>query len=180
VNVDVIGDTVPEPNEVYFVQLSNPGGGAVIGNAVGQGKILNDDSGVTPAPTPTPTPVPTATPTPTPTPVPQAPPALSINDSPSATVSSDCYFTVTLSRAAGNIVTVNFASEGGGSQVSSTNGTLTFAPGETSKPVVVDVIKQKKKKGEVEAVLSNATGGATIRDARGKCVIKKRARKHHR
>ena len=47
VNVTVNGDTVPEPNETFFVNLSSPVNG-VIGDAQGVGTILNDDGAGTP------------------------------------------------------------------------------------------------------------------------------------
>ena len=43
VNVTVNGDTKFEANETFFVNLSNPTGGATIGDAQGQGTIVNDD-----------------------------------------------------------------------------------------------------------------------------------------
>ncbi|MGE3509552.1 MAG: beta strand repeat-containing protein [Vicinamibacterales bacterium] len=42
VSVTVLGDTVVEPNEVFTVTLSNPSG-AVLGDALGLGTIVNDD-----------------------------------------------------------------------------------------------------------------------------------------
>ncbi|PYS40318.1 MAG: hypothetical protein DMF71_13575, partial [Acidobacteria bacterium] len=46
-NVTVNGDTFVEPDETFFVKISNPlGGGAVIGNGQGNGTILNDDTAV--------------------------------------------------------------------------------------------------------------------------------------
>jgi subtilisin family serine protease len=53
-------------------------------------------------------------------------------------------FTVSLSAAAAEIVTVNFATAGGtataGSDFTARSGTLSFAPGEVSKTIVIDVI----------------------------------------
>jgi hypothetical protein len=43
VNVTVNGDTKFEANETFFVNLSNPTGGATIGDAQGQGTIVDDD-----------------------------------------------------------------------------------------------------------------------------------------
>lgn len=45
INVTVNGDTVPEPNETFFVNLTNPIN-AVIGDAQGVGTIVNDENGV--------------------------------------------------------------------------------------------------------------------------------------
>ena len=43
ITISVIGDTVPEFNQVLNVVLSNPTGGAVIADATGVGTIINDD-----------------------------------------------------------------------------------------------------------------------------------------
>jgi Calx-beta domain len=43
INVTVIGDTVREPNETFYVTLSNPSPNAYLGNSQGTGAILNDD-----------------------------------------------------------------------------------------------------------------------------------------
>jgi len=42
-NVLVRGDTTPEPNETFFVQVANVTGALVTGSGKGQGTILNDD-----------------------------------------------------------------------------------------------------------------------------------------
>jgi predicted extracellular nuclease len=44
VTVTVNGDTAAELNETFFVNLTNPTGGAVIADAQGQGTITNDDT----------------------------------------------------------------------------------------------------------------------------------------
>jgi large repetitive protein len=43
VTVQVIGNTIPEPNETFYVNLSNPSPNAYLGNTQGVGTILNDD-----------------------------------------------------------------------------------------------------------------------------------------
>ena len=43
VSVAVKGDTTIEPDETFFVNLSAPTGGATLGDAQGQGTIINDD-----------------------------------------------------------------------------------------------------------------------------------------
>jgi hypothetical protein len=43
VTIQVVGDTVPEPNETFFVNLSNPSPNAYIVDPQGVGTILNDD-----------------------------------------------------------------------------------------------------------------------------------------
>jgi chitinase len=196
--VNVFGDTTTEPNETFNVTLGTPAptvgcnGTAFQGTAVGTkgtgtGTILNDD-GVTPTTTPaptttpiptiTPTPTPTATPTPTPTPTP-APATLNIsNGAPRpARPGTGCAFTITLTRAATGVVTVDFATADGtahaGSFYSSTMGTLTFAPGETSKTVNVNVLKRARKKKNFFMNLSNPVG-APVADGNGVCTIDRR------
>src|SRR2546421_6953703 len=65
ISVPIIPDTIVEPDETFFVNLTNADG-ATITKGQGVGTIINDDS--TPTPTPTSTPTPTPTPTPSPTP----------------------------------------------------------------------------------------------------------------
>jgi hypothetical protein len=43
VTIQVVGNTVPESNETFFVNLSNPSPNAYLGNSQGLGTILNDD-----------------------------------------------------------------------------------------------------------------------------------------
>jgi hypothetical protein len=43
INVSVIGDTVKEKNETFYVNLSNPSPNAYLGDTQGTGTILNDD-----------------------------------------------------------------------------------------------------------------------------------------
>ena len=57
IQIPVFGDTTPEPNETFFVTLSNSTG-ATLGMAVGTGTILNDDGGDTTAPYVAYTPIP--------------------------------------------------------------------------------------------------------------------------
>ena len=43
VTIQVVGDTIPEPNETFFVNLSNPSPNAYILTTPGVGTIVNDD-----------------------------------------------------------------------------------------------------------------------------------------
>jgi predicted extracellular nuclease len=47
-SVNVLGDVAVEPNETFVANLSNPTGGAVIGDAQGIGTINNDDAAIVP------------------------------------------------------------------------------------------------------------------------------------
>ena len=142
----VNGDLLDEANETYFVNLSDPGN-ATIADGQGAGTITDDD----------------------------APPALSVND---ATVlegdagTTDATFTVTLNTASGRTVTVNFATANGTAQApsdyQSRTGTLTFAPGETSKTVIVlvngDLLNESN---ETYFLNLSSPSNATIADGQG-------------
>src|SRR5438132_1698849 len=127
----VCADTAFEPDETFTVTLSGATN-ATIAKAVGTGTIQNDDTQ----------------------------PALSINDvaQPEGTTSSTppgttpFTFTVSLSNASTQTITVNYATgnvtaignascagsnSGSPAYISQSSTTLTFAPGETSKPVTV-------------------------------------------
>ncbi|MEZ4671124.1 MAG: Calx-beta domain-containing protein [Anaerolineae bacterium] len=116
INVSVNGDALNEPNETFRVNLSGASGASVSG--FGTGTIINDDP----------------------------PPTVSINN---VTVTEGnagtviAGFTVSLSAASGQTVTVNYAtanaSATAGSDYVAVSGTLTFAPGATTQPVNVTV-----------------------------------------
>jgi uncharacterized repeat protein (TIGR01451 family) len=117
ITVLVNGDTMDEPNETFFVNLSNVVN-AVILDSQGQGTINDND----------------------------AAPSVSINDvavTEGNSGTTAATFTVTLSAASGFTVTVNYATAdntaNAGSDYQSASGTVTFNPGETSKPFSVTV-----------------------------------------
>jgi hypothetical protein len=150
ITVAVLGDTRNEANETFFVNLSTPSN-ATIADGQGQGTILNDD----------------------------ALPALSINNvtvTEGNTGTTPAVFTVTLSVASGQTVTVNYATADGkataGSDYTATAGTLTFTPGATSQTITVavlgDTVKESTETFFVN--LSNATN-ATIASGRGRGSI---------
>jgi Calx-beta domain len=150
ITVAVLGDTRTEANETFFVNLSTPSN-ATIADGRGQGTILNDD----------------------------ALPALSINNvtvTEGNTGTTPAVFTVTLSAASGQTVTVNYATADGkataGSDYTATAGTLTFTPGATSQTITVavlgDTVKEPTETFFVN--LSNATN-ATIASGRGRGSI---------
>jgi len=142
--VTVEGDALDEPDETFLVDLSNPVG-ALIGDGQGTGTILDDDL-----------------------------PGLVIGDATvvegnSGTVAA--IFTVTLS-ATSTPVSVEFATADGTATApgdyAAAGGTLSFAPGETSKTVAVtvqgDVLLEPDETFFVN--LSNASG-ATVIDGQG-------------
>ena len=120
VSVSVNGDTGIEPDEQFYVDLSNPSPATVaIFKSRGIGTILTDDVA----------------------------PTLSINDVAlleGNTGTSPFVFTVTLSTAAESAVSVNWATANGTASAAagdylSASGTVSFLPGETSKTVSVSV-----------------------------------------
>lgn len=118
INVPVVGDSLNEANETFTVNLTLPTN-AVIVKSQATGTILNDD----------------------------APPSLSINDVTVAegnTGSVNATFTVTLTAASEQSITVNYATSDGtavaGQDYTTRSGTLTFAAGTTSQTVAVPVV----------------------------------------
>jgi hypothetical protein len=151
VTVLVNGDTTVEPNETFTVNLSLPTGGATIADATGVGTIVNDDA----APLP----------------------LLSINDVSHAEGDSGAtafLFTVSLSAASTAPVSVTVASANGTATTADSDYVavpatlLTFAAGETSKTVTVQVNGDSTvEANETFTVNLSAASGATIADASG-------------
>ena len=150
ITVSVTGDTIGEPSETVVIELSNATTG--ISTSSGTGTIRDNDL------------------------------VFSI-DSPSVTEgdsgSANLVFTVTLSVTSASQHTVDYADAGTGTAMSGTDytsisgGTLTFAPGDTSKTITVSVRGDTLNEGNETVVisLSNATtaiatasGTGTIRD----------------
>ncbi|HEX8710071.1 MAG TPA: Calx-beta domain-containing protein, partial [Pyrinomonadaceae bacterium] len=152
VTVLVNGDTLDEANETFFVNLTNAVN-ANISASQGTGTITDDD----------------------------ATPSLSIND---VTVAegnagagtTNATFTVTLSAQSGQQVTVDFATAAGsataGTDYQATSGTLTFAPGQTSKTVTVLVNGDTDFEND-ETFFVNLTNpvNATLTDPQGQATI---------
>jgi len=115
VSVPIRGDVVPEWDETFTLQLSNPVGTGLVDGS-GSGTIRNDD-GLTVA----------------------NPSNVTEGNTGTRTVN----FTVTLNAASAVPVAVNYATADGtalaGSDYAATAGTLVFAPGETGKSVSVTV-----------------------------------------
>ncbi|MCC4596163.1 putative Ig domain-containing protein [Xanthomonas campestris pv. phormiicola] len=146
----VNGDTLNEPNETFFVNVSNVTG-ATVADAQGQGTIVNDD----------------------------AQPALSIDDvsvNEGNSGTTTATFTVSLSAASGQTVSVNYATADGsataGSDYVARSGTLTFAPGVTAQGVAITVNGDTAVEpnetfsvglsGASNASIATATGTGTI------------------
>ena len=117
--IPILEDTLDEALETVNVAISNATGGAGLAGPTSASLSINDND-----PTP----------------------SLSINDVSQAegnAGTSNFTFTVTLSAASGQTVTVNYATANGTALSSSdylaTSGLLTFSPGQTTKPITVQV-----------------------------------------
>jgi serralysin len=157
VNLNVIGDFLSESDESVIVALSNPtvaGGTAFIGNTQASSTIVDEDT------------------------------QIAINDvsttEGNARNNTIAYksvsFTVSLSEATIDTVTVNYATADGtakaGEDYLAASGTLTFNPGETSKTISVSVRKETVFEADETFYLnlSNPTS-ATIADSQGTGTI---------
>ncbi|MCI0690403.1 DNRLRE domain-containing protein [candidate division KSB1 bacterium] len=150
--VVVNGEELDEPNETFFVNLSNPANATIADNQ-GQGTITDDD----PAP------------------------SISINDvtvteSNASQGGVNAVFTATLSAASGLVVTIDYATVDGtataGNDYMAGAGTVNFAAGATTQTITVVVIGDEvDEPNETFFVsLSNPTN-ATIADSRGQGTI---------
>lgn len=145
-NVPVTGDRVAESTETYYVNLSAPVNAEIADNQ-GIGTILDNE------------------------------PRISINDVSKAegngNKTTQFIFTVTLSAAYDQAITVNYATASGtataGSDFATKNGTLTFAPGVTSMTITVlvncDNTKELDEKFYVN--LSGASSNSLLFDSQG-------------
>jgi probable HAF family extracellular repeat protein len=150
ITVLVIGDVLPERPEYFYLWLGNSSGNTGIAFGQGVGEILDDE-----------------------------PPALSVNDltwQEGNNGTTSLFFTVTLSFASSQTVTVNFVTANGsataGSDYLAKSGTLTFAPGETSKTVSV-LVNGDRLAEPNETFFVNLSGAtnATIADGQGVGII---------
>lgn len=152
ITVQVLRDTVGESTENYTVRLTGATN-ATITDGTGQGTILDDDA-APPPPPPPPPPAPTVSVS-----------GAAVNEGNSGT--TNLRFTVTLSAASTGTVTVAYATANGtgtaGSDYNAASGTLTFAPGETSKTVDVVVRGDTTVEPDETFVLQlSSPSGATI------------------
>jgi hypothetical protein len=156
VTVAVTGDTIQENNETFTVTLSGATN-ATIADAQGVGTIVNDDGPSQPPPPPPP------------------PPSLSVSDvsqSEGNSGASGFVFSVTLSAASAQPVSVGFATADGsavaGSDYVATSGSLSFAPGQTSLTVSVPVTGDTQvEPDETFSLVLSGPSGATIARGRG-------------
>ena len=120
-------------------------------------------------PTPTPTPTPTATPTPTPTPTPTQPASLQFSSA-SYNVSEDGgSITITVNRSGSTAGTVGVTystldvTASGSSDYTGVAGTLTFAPGESSKTITISILDDTINEGnETFNVILSGVSNASL------------------
>lgn len=147
--VPVVGDTLTEANETFFVNLSNPGN-AILGDSQGLGTIVNDDAAA-------------------------ALPTLSIGNitlNEGNTGTSNAVFTVSLSAASAQQVNVSYATADGtataGTDYTALNGSLSFNPGETSKTITIPIVGDSLvETNETFSVNLSAPTNATLATAQG-------------
>ena len=144
ISVDIIGDSVTEADETFSVVLTNPVN-AVVSDNLAVGTIVNDDG-------------------------------LVISDvtvvEGSGTGTTTAVFTVRLLKASTSRVTVNFETQAGTADAdvdfTSSSGSVSFAPGETSQSVSVNVTRDAlTEASETFRVLLSGAVGAVIADDTG-------------
>jgi hypothetical protein len=153
-SVPTIDDTLDEANETLVVSISGVSGGGFeaiaahpSNNAVTTTITDNDPT-----------------------------PSLAINDVTVNEAAGTATFTVTLSAASGQTVTVNYGtannSATAGSDYTATSGTLTFAPGVTTQTITVAITNDTLTEAS-ETFFVNLSGAtnATIADAQGQATI---------
>jgi aryl-phospho-beta-D-glucosidase BglC (GH1 family) len=148
--VTIQGDTEVEADESLALLLDTATG-ATIADGTGSGTILNDD----------------------------VPPVMTIMGAQvteGAAGTQQMLFTVALSRAVGTPVSVTYTTQNGsataGSDFVAASGTLSFAAGETSKTIAVDILGDAAVEADeaFELVLGSASG-ATILDGTARGTI---------
>jgi hypothetical protein len=145
ISVPVIGDTSDEADETFTVSLSQPVNADIL-DGQGTGTIVDDDG------------LPSLTIA-----------DVSVSEGNSGTVNAS--FVVTLSPADSQTITVDFATANGsataGSDFITASGTLTFAPGDTTKTILVAVTGDSIDEGTSETfsvLLSDAINATLVDD----------------
>jgi hypothetical protein len=153
ITVPIIDDSISEPTKFFFVGLSNPTGGATLGNQSSIQISIGDDDK----------------------------PTMSINDvqvTEGNSGTTDAVFTVSLQRPYYSDAHVDFTTVSGtatsGTDYQPTSGTLTFLKGETTKTITVkingDTIQEQDETFSVKLSnndilgVSKGTGAGTIVD----------------
>lgn len=132
VEVTILNDLIVEPSQTFTVTISNPSAGAVV-TTQALGTITDNDSAV----------------------LNLAPASQQEGNAGNSAMS----FTATLSRAVEGLVTASFATTDGTAQVSdadyqAASGTLTFASGETTQAITVQVVGDSTVESDERYVLA--------------------------
>jgi hypothetical protein len=157
INITVCGDTRDEPDETFFINLSNASGGAVIQDGQGQATLVDDDN----------------------------PPSLRINDvtvGEGNTGTNNATFTVSVTGSSGSSITVSYATANRtatagscgttGVDYATTSASLTITAGQPSQTLTIPVCGDGVREGneQFEVRLSNPNN-ATIQDGTGVATI---------
>lgn len=148
--VGTIDDTTPELAETMVVNLSSASSGASISTSQATGTINDNDSG---------------------------PVSFSIGNAASVNEGGTLVYTVTKTGSTAATYSVNYSTANGsaasGSDFNASSGTLSFAPGETSKTISVSTIDDDLYENDESVLvnLSSPSGGATIASSQGSGVI---------
>jgi hypothetical protein len=154
IGIPISGDPTVEPNETFFLNLSNPTN-ATISDGQGLGTIRNDDMAA-------------------------VPPTLAVNDvtiNEGNSGTTNAVFTVSLSAPSTQAIQFNYATTNGtataGSDYTSKAGQLSFNPGEKTKTISIPVLgdTQSEPNETFSLNLSNPTN-ATIADGQGLATIR--------
>ena len=150
VEVQTLEDDEAEETETFTVQLSAPSG-ATVADGTGTGTIIDDDGGG------------------------GSVPRIEIEDA-EVTEGGIAAFTVTLSSSSEVPVTVSYETIDGtataGTDYTTTSGTLSFTPGQTTKRVEVQTLEDDEaEETETFTVQLSAPSGATVADGTGTGTI---------
>jgi outer membrane biosynthesis protein TonB len=143
VGVEVVGDTLDEPHEIFSLNLSNPTG-AMLGDARGMGTIVDNDEAV----------------------------SVAVDDVSAPEASGNAGFTVSLGAASGKVIAVAYATSDGSAvapdDYAARNGTLIFLAGERTKTVAVPLQNDDLvEPDETFAVTLSSAFNAVPADAQG-------------
>jgi hypothetical protein len=144
VTVRVRGDLDDEADETFFLNLSNPSGGALLNESQAIGTIRDDDFGGI---------------------LQFSAPTFSV-----AETAVTAFVKVTRTGGTDGTVTVQYTTANGSAadpdDYAATSGALTFGNGETVKTIAIPIVNDDESEGDetVNLILSNPTGGAVLGD----------------
>jgi arylsulfatase A-like enzyme len=145
VTIHVTGDAVAEPDETFSLELSAPSG-AILGDATGTALILDDDVPVT-----------------------LAVDDVAVTEGNGGT--TEAVFTVSLTPASTDPIAVSWSTADGTAvapaDYAQSAGTVTFAPGETSKTIPVQVVGDVLFEAQETFVVDLTSEDAEFSDAQG-------------